>query len=81
MEKIWETITVTTKENKVQVFEVVSDAERFPGLRAYAKGSTQYYDMSVFERGLGSGKAANVERAITAGNDIFEYDELLQASK
>lgn len=82
MEKIWETVTVTTKEGKVQIFEIVSSgAKNFPGLRAYGKGSEYYYEMSVFERGLGNGKAAKVERQMAKGTDIFEYDDLLQASK
>lgn len=80
MEQIYEIVTITTQAGARQVFEVVA-SDRWPGLRAYVKDSTQYYEMGVFERGLGSGRAARVERHLTVGTDIFTYDALLQQSR
>ncbi|MGE5622233.1 MAG: hypothetical protein ACM3WS_03645 [Bacillota bacterium] len=60
MEKLIETVEVTTVDGRKAVFEIIEDASRFAGKRAYLKGSTMYYDMSVFEAGLQ--KAATVTR-------------------
>lgn len=78
--EVCETVTLTLRDGKVQVFDVCSDPDRqWSGLRAYIRDTSQYYDMSVFERGLGSGKAASVFRVMVT--DVFAYDDLLQASK
>ena len=52
MEQIIETVQVTTQTGAVAVFNIVEDAERFSGRRAYIKGTSRYYEMPVFEAGL-----------------------------
>ena len=41
-----------TSDGREAIFDVIEDAERFVGQRAYFAGSTKYYEMPVFERGL-----------------------------
>ena len=62
MERKIETVTMTTADGRVAKFEIVEDAERFSGRRAYFAGSTKYYEMPVFERGLAK-PGVKVERA------------------
>ena len=51
MERKLETIELT-HQGKTTVWDVVEDAERYEGKRAYMRGSTLYYDMAKFEAGL-----------------------------
>lgn len=81
MEKIWMRVRVTSVQGGQQEFAVVSNPGQYPGLRACAVDSSAYYDWSVFERGLTSGRAASVEREMTPDCDFWAYEELRQASK
>lgn len=60
--EVVETVTVTTKDGKVQIFDISVDPAAYRGERAYIRDTSQYYTMGVFERGLANGKAAKVER-------------------
>jgi hypothetical protein len=66
IEIVIEEVAVTTK-GKTTVFEVCYTDER-QEQRAYVKGSTQYYDIPVFNAGIA--KAEKVERKQIA--DLFE---------
>jgi hypothetical protein len=57
MEKLIEKVEVITADGRKAVFEII-DTEK--GRRAYLVGSSLYYDMDVFERGLE--KASDVKR-------------------
>ena len=66
IEIVIEEVTVTTKGVST-VFEITYTDERAEQ-RAYVKGSTQYYDIPVFNAGIA--KADKVERKQIA--DLFE---------
>lgn len=81
MEMKWQTITVTLKTGKVQIFDLCSDPTRYNGLRAYLRDDTRYYDLTTFERGLKNPAVAIVTYAMSPNADIFEFDTMYQASR
>lgn len=63
MERKIETIELT-HAGKTTIWDKVTDADRYDGVRVYMRGSTLYYDEAKFE--AGAAKADSVARNTNA---------------